>query len=206
MQKNTKLFNGRCYDNCPDNSDDLQGSENTCLCSYYWYEDAEATIDKIKCLSPNEKCPNDYPYLIVSERKCIKKEDIQKLTKKYRFNKNIYYNGCPANSMSDSIDEFLCICNPSLVYWYKDEAIDPVFFNCSLKGCPEGYILADKKTKECSIKCDAYTYNNVCYNDCPEMTKPIGSTEKICELVTEYNDIEEIKEKITDSSVILDLY
>jgi hypothetical protein len=205
-KEHPKLFNGRCHDDCPENSNDLQGGENTCNCKYYWYEDADVTIDKIKCLPPNEKCPDDYPYLIVSERKCIKKEDIQKLTKKYLFNKNIYYNGCPANSMSDSTNEFLCVCNPALGYWYKDETIDPVFFSCSLKGCPEGYILADKKTKECAKECGFYTYNKVCYKECPEMTKPIDNPVKICELETKSNDIEKVKEKITNSSVIVDLY
>ena len=205
-KEHPKLFNGRCHDDCPENSNDLQGGENTCNCIYYWYEDADVTIDKIKCLPPNEKCPDDYPYLIVSERKCIKKEDIQKLTKKYLFNKNIYYNGCPANSMSDSTNEFLCVCNPALGYWYKDETIDPVFFSCSLKGCPEGYILADKKTKECAKECGFYTYNKVCYKECPEMTKPIDNPVKICELETKSNDIEKVKEKITNSSVIVDLY
>ena len=201
-----KLFNGRCYDLCPQYSDDYQGIENTCQCSFYWYEDSTATIDKINCLPQNEKCQENYPYLIVSERKCINKVDVDKLTNKYRFNKNIYDNGCPANSISDSTNELLCVCNPALGYWYKDETIDPVFYNCSLKGCPEGYILADKKTKECAKECSSYTYNKVCYNDCPEMTRPIENPTKICELIPEYTDIEVVKEKITDSSVIVDLY
>ena len=205
-KEHPKLFNGRCYDDCPEYSDDHQGIENTCQCSFYWYEDSTATIDKIKCLSENEKCPDGYPYLIVSERKCIKKDDVSTLTNKYRFNKNIYDNGCPANSISDNTNELLCVCNPALGYWYKDEIIDPVFYNCSLKGCPEGYILADKKTKECAKECSSYTYNKVCYNVCPEMTRPIDNPIKICELISEYTDIEVVKEKITDSSVIVDLY
>ena len=205
-KEHPKLFNGRCYDLCPQYSDDYQGIENTCQCSFYWYEDSTATIDKINCLPQNEKCPENYPYLIVSERKCINKVDVDKLTNKYRFNKNIYDNGCPANSISDNTNELLCVCNPALGYWYKDETIDPVFYNCSLKGCPEGYILADKKTKECAKECRSYTYNKVCYNVCPEMTKPIENPTKICELIPEYTDIEVVKEKITDSSVIVDLY
>ena len=207
-KKNTKLFNGRCYDNCPQNTDDLQGNENACSCSYYWYEDTTTSIDKIKCLNKNEACPDHHPFLIVSERKCIGESEVNKLTNKYRFNKNIYESGCPADSISNDENEYLCVCNPALGYWYQEKNDNPlkIKYNCSLKGCPNGYILADKKTKECSIKCDSFTYNNVCYNECPEMTKPKGSTDKICELVTNYNDIEEVKEKITDSSVIVDLY
>mgnify|MGYP002623830887 CR=1 FL=1 len=205
-KEHPKLFNRKCYDNCPNNSDDLQGIENTCQCKYYWYEDIEATIDQIKCLSMDENCPDTYPYLIVSQRKCVK-ENSDELKEKYQFNTYFYDIGCPANSITDDENQFLCVCNPALGYWYKEEKKSPsiAIYNCSLKGCPDGYILADKKTKECSKSCDFYTYNEVCYKECPELTEK-NDTQKTCELKDKYNGVEELKEKITTSSVIVDLY
>jgi len=210
-KEHPKLFNGICYDRCPPNSDDLQGNENTCNCTYYWYEDDTAIIDKIKCLGKNEKCPGSYPFLIVSERKCINEAEVNKLTDKYRFNKNIYDSGCPANSISDSTDKNLCVCNPALGYWVREEdKTNPLntFYNCSLGVCPESYILVDKKTKECDLNCNSFKYNAVCYSKCPEMTSSPNETLKICELKSDYNinELEEVKEKIINNSVIVDLY
>ena len=216
-----KLFNRRCYDTqCPDNSDDLQGNENTCQCTYKWYE-VENDVNKTKCLSQNEECPENLPYLIVSQRKCIADNNDPYLNDKkiFLFNKYYYDNGCPAKSIvkSDSDNDSngikYCECNPALGYWYQIKDDDPqkTLYNCSLEGCPKdgGYILADKKTKECTIGCGFFEYNNVCYKECPEMTegKTLSDTnKKVCELTSEYDDIEKVKEKITNSSVIVDLY
>ena len=204
-KEHPKLFNGKCYDECPDNSDDFQGNENVCNCTYYWYEDATASIDKIKCLGINDKCPDGYPFLIVSERKCINEAEVNNLKDKYRFNKNIYDSGCPVNSTSDSTDKYLCVCNPALGYWVRKE---DTFYNCSLGVCPESYILVDKKTKECDLNCNSFKYNAVCYSKCPEMTSSPNETLKICELKSDYNinELEEVKEKIINNSVIVDLY
>jgi len=87
----------------------------------------------------------------------------------------------------------------------KKENSDLTIYNCSLNGCPDGTILIDKKTKECNTTCGLFTYNGICYNECPEMTEG-NPAEKICELKTEYEDINEVKDKITNSSVIVDLY
>ena len=219
-KEHPKLFNRRCYDiKCPENSDDLQGNENTCQCTYNWYE-VENDVNKTKCLSKNEECPDTLPYLIVSQRKCVAGDNDPYLKDKkiYLFNKLYYDSGCPAKSIikseydNDSNGIKICECNPALGYWYQIQNNDPqkTFYNCSLEGCPGGgYILADKKTKECTIGCGFNEYNKVCYKECPEMTeeKTLPETnKKICELIPEYTDIEEVKNKITDSSVIVDLY
>ena len=213
-KEHPKLFNRRCYDvQCPKNSDDFQGNENTCQCSYNWYE-VDNDVNKTKCLDKNKECPDNFPYLIVSQRKCVAdgNDPYLKDKKIFRFNKYFYDNGCPANSIvkssndNDSNEIKECVCNPALGYWYKIENdIPPItFYNCSLNGCPDNYILADKKTKECSKTCSTFTYNDICYAKCPDMTIENGN---ICELKTTYEeDIEKVKENITNSSVIVDLY
>ena len=202
-----KLFNRKCYKDCPQNSNDLQGIVNICQCIYYWYVKKTDNLIETICLSQDEPCPKDYPNLIVSQRKCVADND-EELTGKFQFNREYYDIGCPANSIIDDPNKKLCVCNPALGYWYQEKengSSDLTIYHCSKKGCPENYILADKKTKECSEECKTYKYNDVCYKECPEMTEK-NDEQKICELKKEYNDIEEVKEKITNSSVIVDVY
>ena len=202
-----KLFNRKCYKDCPQNSNDLQGIVNICQCIYYWHVKKTDNLIETICLSQDEPCPKDYPNLIVSQRKCVADND-EELTGKFQFNREYYDIGCPANSIIDDPNKKLCVCNPALGYWYQEKengSSDLTIYHCSKKGCPENYILADKKTKECSEECKTYKYNDVCYKECPEMTEK-NDEQKICELKKEYNDIEEVKEKITNSSVIVDVY
>ena len=204
-----KLFDRKCYKECPGNSNDLQGIANICQCKYYWYVNKTDILNETICLSKDESCPDNYPNLIVSQRKCVEDND-DELTDKFQFNREYYDIGCPANSIIGNTNKNICVCNPALGYWYqktikKKDNTDLKIYNCSLRGCPENYILADKKTKECSEDCNTYTYNEVCYNECPEMTEK-NDEQHICELKKEYNNIEEVKEKIINSSVIVDLY
>ena len=209
-RKGYKLFNKVCYNECPGDSNDLQGNANICQCKFYWYVNKTTNLDEIVCLSEEVKsCPDEYPNLIVSQKKCVKDGD-NELKDKYQFNREYYDIGCPAKSVLKSDTEKLCVCNPALGFWIKNkenEKSDLTIYNCSLSSCPTDTTLIDKKTKECNETCGLYKYNGICYNECPEMTKKNGDeSNKICELKNDYTDINEVKDKITNSSVIVDLF
>jgi len=74
-RKGYKLFNKVCSRNCPSYSDDFQGNDNICQCKYYWYVNKITYLNETICLPQSESCPNEYPNLIVSQRKCVKDGD-----------------------------------------------------------------------------------------------------------------------------------
>ena len=108
----------QCYKESPGNSNDLQGIANICQCKYYWYVNKTDILNETICLSKDESCPDNYPNLIVSQRKCVEDND-DELTDKFQFNREYYDIGCPANSIIGNTNKNICVCNPALGYWYQ---------------------------------------------------------------------------------------
>ena len=200
-EENPLLFNNKCYNknNCPENTLYKEDSPKTCSCVNYYYIDSN-DHNYIKCLPNDDKCPNDYPNLIISKNKCVE-NDNEELNNLYSFNK-IYYNNCPTYTKYDE-QKKECICDNLYRFWYQD---DSGVLTCGLTQCTSEKSKYIGGTKECVSNCDGglVEYNGICYNDCPELT--IKNSDGVCELspTNDSNNITAISQFINNN--IVDLY
>jgi len=196
------LFNNKCYDkiNCPENTLFKEDSPKTCSCVNYYYIDS-GDHNYIKCLAQDEKCPTEYPNLIISKNKCVKDND-EELKDLYSFNK-IYYSNSPAYTKCEEATK-ICTCDNLYRFWYKDDESGDL--SCGLTQCTTQKPKYIGETKECVDKCNGelVEYNGICYNKCPELTEK--NEEGICELspTNESENITAISQFITNN--IVDLY
>ena len=182
------LFNNECYDknNCPENTIYKEDSPKTCSCVNYYYIDSTGNNNYIKCLPKDEKCPEDYPNLIISKNKCVE-DNNEELNGLFSFNK-MFYNNCPPYTKYDETKK-VCICDNLYRFWYEDE--DTKELSCGLLQCTTQRPKYIVETKECLLKCreGLVEYNGICYDKCPELTEE--NEEGICEL-SQTNESENI--------------
>lgn len=196
-EENPLLFNNECYNknNCPENTSYKEDSPKTCSCVNYFYIDSN-DHNYIKCLPIDDKCPDDYPNLIISKNKCVKNVD-EELNNLYSFNK-IYYNNCPTYTKYDEGNK-ICICDNLYRFWYKD---DSGVLTCGLTQCTTEKPKYIGETKECVSKCEGglVEYNGICYDKCPELTE---NKEGVCELsqTNNSNNITAISQFINNNIV-----
>ena len=182
------LFENICYEinNCPSNLNTKYDDINEkCICVNKWYK----VDEKIICLPESSDCPSDYPYLIYSTKKCIKKGDAP--NNLYEFNYTFYKN-CPKKTKKDDNSKN-CICDPSLGSWYSNQTSDgrDIMF-CSQEECPDSKPYKDYKTKECKSICTApvsYSYQGICYEKCPNLTETTDANPSECQLKSVDNEI-----------------
>ena len=209
------LFNNKCYENCPSNTQNKENS-NECECKYLWYEYEDKNNYTIKnCLSENEECPYEvFPYLNNTSKQCLK--DVLSCQGKKIFNYTCY-DECPQNTTVKKENEEECECNPNNL-WYKYKSNDKIFFKCNVDKCPEGQNKIDHNTSECIFQCndDQYYYEGKCYKECPMYTKKEDKISKICIDILTFdenknltdlqkiikNDIKNIYEKASDGGLI----
>ena len=53
ISKKFKVFNGNCYKECPNNTNE-KNNDSICLCSFFFYKDFDT--ESYNCLSENEIC------------------------------------------------------------------------------------------------------------------------------------------------------
>ena len=195
------FFNNRCYasNKCPGYSEYISDFPKNCTCPNLWYNNEN---NDIECLQKNkEECPDNYPNLIVSKKLCVKDND-SSLTEKYKYNRNYYDLGCPLGTY-DKENNKICVCNPLSGFWYTT---DLGFLICSLSRCPTGMNFTDEKTRECFTECPYFSYNGICYEKCPDLTKQSEDNSKICEISPqiETTNLTKFTEIINEN--IVDLY
>ena len=197
------LFNNKCYNknNCPENTVYKIDAPKTCSCVNYYYIEENSDII---CMDKNDYCPEGYPNLIYIKNKCVKNDD-EELKDLYYFN-GIYYNNCPLYTMYNE-EENKCVCNTLYGYWYQNENEGNSLY-CGLSSCPDRkpYLLIN--TMECLTNCNLddknyVKYDDICYEECPELTKENNNGECELELINESNNMTEFTKVITNNIVSL---
>ena len=200
--ENTYLFNKTCIKECTGDlaTDIMKGNE--CKCKNLWFERDDGTI---VCLRENQCKFPEYPYLKNDTRECVKKEtDCANYT---IFNYVCYKFDCPKNTIKNSSEENICMCDPDKGFWNIFVDSDgKKLLNCGTD-CPE-----EKKyhneTNQCVASCQeigAKEYLGVCYNECPSLTSP--NDNNICALSAEFEEknlTDLVKELRTEIKTIYD--
>ena len=154
------IENHNCIE-CISNFTFINNTENSknCYikCPYYYYFDADG---RYKCTSEN-KCPDDYNYLIINEDKCTNNCS-KELFHKYEYN-NTCLESCPNGTHNLSYNNYICeddlICDKYYNYNYT-ECIDEI---------PIGFYLNDsirRTIDKCDIKCGNCSLESVKNNLC----------------------------------------
>jgi hypothetical protein len=186
-------FNQKCYkmNKCPTNSHYDNTIQGTCVCDNLWYKYTDANLNNLElmfCLPKNkENCPmnnpnadDNYPYRIFQTKECVKQRT-NCPENSYVFNYICYENSCPYATKESSDKN--CICDTEYGYWYKyeDNESQRDYYKCGLKKCEGNFINLYEPDKECVEKCNErngeggnpmYSFRGVCYDECPEFTKP----------------------------------
>ena len=145
-------FNNICYSQCPKNT--KKNKENKCECMYKFY----IKNNELICLNENEKCPENYYFLLENSNQCFKTcpEDTF-----------IFNNKCLQSCIKEKKPfEKECVCNFN--YFYNNS-----FLNClnENENCPEDFPYLNTAKNECLINCsfqNLLTFKKECVNECPE--------------------------------------
>ena len=197
------LFNNKCYNknNCPENTIYKIDAPKTCSCVNYYYIEENSDII---CIDENDYCPEGYPNLVYIKNKCVKNGD-KELKDLYNFN-GIYYNNCPLYTIYNE-EEDKCVCNTLYGYWYQNETEGNSLY-CALNSCPDKkpYLLINTMEclKDCNLDDKKYVkYNDICYEECPELTKENNNGECELELINKSKNMTEFTKVITNNIVSL---
>ena len=159
------LFDNNCFKTCP--SGTIKNNElYTCNCEYNWYKISDS---KFVCLDENEECNDEYPYLIVDKKECVKNCGN---TEYPVINNNKCYSSCNNGLVLREINgNKMCLCKYN---WYYDTKTKQNICNetNSDKNCEEinselKFLI--KETKECVNSCPndyKYYFNNECFSSC----------------------------------------
>ena len=209
-KKSPYILDKTCYEKgkCPGNT--IEDEINLkCSCINKWYTDDDG--GNIICLPETNECPMNYKYFNSVTKECVKNKPTTGSSdqeyKLYEFNNTLYMN-CPEKTKPNE-DELICECDPIYGYWYKYQVDDNrIFIFCGLDQCPENQMINEDKKKECLSACSAeypYSYQGICYQNCPNLTEEIGST-KECQIKDsdEESTLEDLKKSLTDN--IANLY
>ena len=163
------IFDNKCLTNCPyplTIADDGQGGK-TCECANNWYKESD---NKYVCLSAQEICTNNYPYLISDTKECVK-------TCKGTDYNILYNNECKSSCGNDmeklalhdsTISDYTCVCK---YIWAENSGCSAdnadkkcSYFNVNLK-----FLI--KTINKCVKNCPKeykYFFNNECFSSCDE--------------------------------------
>ena len=198
------LFNNICYKSgkCPEEKNvHYDNIKQECKCIGKWYINSGEII----CLDDNKNCPTGYPYLIHSTKECKESKD----DSLYEFN-NIFYNNCPQSTVADeSSGNKICICNPSLGYYYFTLSNDGIkMYQCAQDKCPTEQPLNEDQKKECITDCTEeypYLYQGICYKKCPNLTEKAENSNE-CQIKSLDNEItlENLEKQMSEN--IVELY
>ena len=164
-----KIFNNKCYNICPDNTNQNENNINYCKCSYYYYKDEN---NNLNCFDNGKTCEMEgYPYVNEETKECF--ESTEKcILKGYKVFNRRCYEECPINSQ-DVYNDNICLCQ---YYYFNNSNILECFEqgnNCSF----QGYSYQNVETKECfntkqeCIQRGFKLFNEECYNQCPRNTE-----------------------------------
>ena len=200
--KQYKIFNNECYSQeCPNNTKIDNNDENKCVCSYYYYNYTNNTLNCFENLVTCES--KNFTYSSPEIYECYNSlDDCFQKGNLFYFNNFCYKVQCPVGkialsdineqiknyfinvlSLNDELKDKLCICDITKngTYWNKTESNE---IEC-LESCGDGYE-PELLTKKCVEKCDPskhFNFNDQCYiESCPSGTK-LNTTEnekKIC--------------------------
>ena len=188
------IFDNNCLHQCPVSM--KKTDDNSCKCQKNWYKTNE---DKYICLSKDEVCNNEYPYLIEDTKECVQKCN--------KTNYNILYDNKCISSCGDkmirvevekdyptyNISKYTCRCKN---VWGEGLCSNTSDATCKDLGKSDLKYLV-KKTKECVKNCpDYYKYyfNDECFSSCKEAkdygynVKNSTSNECICQVYFKIND------------------
>jgi hypothetical protein len=194
------FYNNVCYNKCPDGTsiDNING--DTCICNNKWFKKDNELIYCFE--NKEEKCPQDYPYLINITKECVKEYTNCKDQNYSKIFNNVCYSNCPF-STKDNEDK--CECDNTKGYWYKDTSSQE-YYECNLIECPPERKYYINGTNECVSKCserELYEYSNICYNQCPLLTKE-SKNKYTCEFSSETESLKDLVGNISEK--IVDLY
>ena len=203
------IFDKKCYekDKCPQDLNTKEDEINQkCICLNRWYKDSH-----IICLGETNDCPGDYPYYDPITKECQQNKptgsSTDQLYQLFEFNYTLYRN-CP-DKTKPNYSDLTCECDPTYGYWYTyiDQVKDKKYTICGVKECASDEYTEYQK-KECLKACPSdhpYSYEKICYSNCPNLTEEIGSS-KECQLKTVDNNIklDDLKQTLTEN--ILKLY
>ena len=166
---NYKVYNDECITDCP-TMDVISEENGICLCKFYYYNES----NYLTCYEDGITCETEhYPIKMSETKECFKNKS-QCLERGFKFLNNICYNNsCPDNSI-DKNNDGICTC---YFYYFNNSDILTCFNSnesCELKGYPHTNI----DTLECfnslddCINRNYSIFNDNCYNNCPQNTKP----------------------------------
>ena len=210
------IFDNNCLNRCPGSMKPTDDNKS-CKCEKNWYKTIE---DKYICLSKDEVCNNEYPYLIEETSECVEKCD--------KTNYEIFYDNKCISSCGDkmtrvvveedyptyNISKYTCRCN---YIWGEGICSNSSVTSCEDLGKSDLKYLV-KKTKECVKNCPnyyPYYFNDECFSTCDEAKyygynvkkKDDTSKECICEVYfrinVDNNKIECIDE-CNDEEILID--
>ena len=174
-----KTFNGQCYEECPNNSIDVNNDGN-CVCSYFYFKDINN--DLYNCLAEGETCESEgYNKKIDNIKQCFTSMDDCK-TKGFKTFNGDCVEFCPDNS--DDIDnDGICLCS---FFYFNDYDTNTFFCLGENELCSsKGYSYKNNDEKQCFISSDdcinkGYKiFNNECLNSCPTNTY-LNNDDGIC--------------------------
>ena len=166
----TYLFNGICYDECPELT--VNYFLNICFCQFGYHLDEIINCHAgLYCVSDN----NNYRYFKEDTNECITEGCPSDY---YQFNFRCYKDGCPDGTIPSEINSHECLSTSNFCY------INENFENICNEG-EEGYIYKFDDTVQYLKSCDeskiytvssveSYLFNNICYITCPTNTEISG--------------------------------
>ena len=177
IKKGYKIFNKKCYLNCPNNTE-LKNDNYTCFCSYHYFVDSN---NMFICFDSDRKC-EDKGYLITNldNKECLNSIN-DCINKNYPIFNNQCYINCPINTKLN-IENNLCICS----YYYIENNNKYICFDKDITCKDKGYSIINIENKEClnsindCINKNYKIFNNECYINCPINTHLINSNFCFC--------------------------
>ena len=162
------IFDNNCLNQCPGSM--TKTDDKSCKCLKNWYKTND---DKYICLSKDEVCNNEYPYLIEDTKECVQKCN--------KTNYNILYDNKCISSCGDkmirvevekdyptyNISKYTCRCKN---VWGEGVCSNTSDATCKDLGKSDLKYLV-KKTKECVKNCPEYYkyyFNDECFSSCKE--------------------------------------
>ena len=191
-------LNNICYSSCP--SPNTFPNNSNCECNFYYFEYMDETYNSNfkKCLSENEECPIEYPYIIpygVNRGKCI--DECPSGSKKFNY-KCYNSDNIPENTKQKNENELEC---DGTTTWRRYIKNNREYFDCNVQNCTK----KDNTTNECVNVCkeNQYIYKNNCFESCPSNTRTPDDISKDCVEIIPFNESEsldnlhnDIKQKI----------
>ena len=174
-QKQTYLYNGTCYLNCPENTRNNE-DKYICDCLYFGYY-PEEDINNYICYNEEEKCGDKIP--VIDKKICL--DTINNcISSGYKIFNNECYNECPENTKIKIIGDNYCLCK---YYFYKNDS-NLICYNSTVESCEDKHheysnpdtLECFNSLEDCHNKNNSYFFNRNCYKDsCPLQYIPLSS-------------------------------